>query len=266
MLRADATFRALRHRAYRRWAAAGLVSVVGTWLQVAAQAWVMLELSDSGTVLGLAVSLQSLPGLLLGPWAGSLADRLPRRTILIGTQAALLLLALAQAALAATGALSAWTILAAAPLTGLALAVEGPAAGAFGASLVPEEDLSNAVALGSVANSLGRIAGVAAGGVVVAAAGPAGAFAANGLSFVPVIAALLTIAEPPRDRRAGAPVPVREAAAHLRRPDLSRTLGLSVVLGSLGRNYQVTMAVMAASVFHAGEGGYAALSTAFAVA
>jgi MFS family permease len=264
VLRAAAFFRALRHPAYRRWAGAGLVSVTGTWLQVAAQAWLVLQLAGSGTVLGLAVSLQAVPGLVLGPWAGSLADRLPRRSILLASQLALVALALVQSALAATGHLAAWTLLAAAPLTGFVLALEGPAAGALGASLVPEEDLSNAIALGSIANSVGRVVGVAAGGVVVGLAGPAGAFLVNAVSFLPVIAVLLRLAEPARGSVDAATAPIREAAALLRRPDLSRTIGLQVVLGSLGRNYQVTMAVMAASVFGAGSGGYAALSTAFA--
>lgn len=241
--------------------------MIGTWLQIAAQGWLVLQLGGSGTALGLTVSLQALPGLLLGPWAGSLADRVSRRDIVLVSQLVLVALALVQAGLAWSGHLSAWTLLAIAPLTGIVLAVESPAQGALGASLVPDEDLPNALALGSITHSLGRIAGVAAAGIVVAVAGAGGAFFVNALSFLPVVFVLARLTEPPRvpvvegDDRAD----VRIAARHLRRPDLARTLGLSVILGSLGRNYQVTMAVMAATVYGSGSGGYATLSTAFAI-
>jgi MFS family permease len=249
--------------------AAGTISVVGSWMQVAAQGWVVLRLTGSSAALGLSVSLQAVPSLLFGRWGGVLADRIPRRLLLMLTQGAHALFALALAALAATGQLSVGVLLVVALLTGVIGATEGPANGAIAAELVETEDMPNAIALGGVSNSLGRIVGMAAAGIVLGIVGPTAAFVVNALSFVPVLVVLRTlpVGEPAvRGERENAWADLVEGMRAVRRhTTLLLTLLVAFVLGASGRNYQVTMAVMAADVFHRGAGGYALLSTAFAV-
>src|SRR5689334_1298384 len=103
-------FRALRDRDYRRWAAAGFVSTVGSWMQVTAQAWLMLKLTGSGAQLGALVALTAVPGLVLGPWGGVIADRLPRHRVLIATQSFYVVLAAATGAAVYAGALRPWML------------------------------------------------------------------------------------------------------------------------------------------------------------
>jgi MFS family permease len=250
--------------------AAGTISVIGSWMQVAAQSWVVLRLTGSSAALGLAVSLQAVPSLLLGPWAGVLADRVSRRAVLSCSQTVHALLALTLAALAATDHLSAGVLFVAALLTGLIGAAEGPANGAIAAELVDGDDLPNAIALGGVSNSLGRVVGVASAGIVLGLVGPSAAFALNALSFLPVLFVLRTLTvgvAPVRDRSRSNPwMDLAEGMRVVRHHgSLLLTLLVAFVLGAFGRNYQVTMAVMAADVFHRGAGGYAVLSMAFAV-
>lgn len=262
--------RALRHRHFRRWTAANTVSVMGTWMQAAAQSWVVLRLTGSSAALGLSVSLQALPGLVLGLWGGVLADRMPRRRLLMATQGAHALLALVLAALTATGRLSVGALLATALLGGLISATEAPASNALTAELVDAHDLPSAIGLGGVTYSLGRIVGMAAAGVVLGWVGPTWAFAVNGLSFLPVIAVLSTLpiggAHLAARARTSAWKDLVDGLAAVRRhPTLLLTFVVAFVLGALGRNYQVTMAVMSSEVFGRGAPGYAILSTVFAI-
>lgn len=265
------TFAALRHRGFRVWTGACLVSVVGTWMQVLGVNWYVLAETGSAARMGAAVMLQTLPVLVLGGLGGVLADRLPARPLLIATQ-------LAHAVLAAALALIAWSpsggdlamVYAISVLGGAVAAVEGPVMGRFAATTVPHTALGNALSLGSLVSSVGRILGMSLGGVAVAAAGPALLFGANALSFVAVVAAVLAIR--PRDLHPlqataaeATPAPRGGALAYLlRKPMVLITLALALVLGSLGRNYQVTMAAMSDGPLHAGATGYAMLSTVFA--
>jgi MFS family permease len=262
------TFAALRHRDYRIWAGAGFVSVTGTWMQVLGVNWYVLQQTGSATQMGFAVLLQALPVLLLGSWGGVLADRLPARPLLIGTQ-------VSHAALAAGLAAVAWSTAGGLPLvyaislvSGVVSAFEGPVMGRFGAMLVDRATLGNALALGSLTNSAGRILGMSAGGVLVTIAGPAPLFALNAVSFGAVVCALLAL----HASRAAAPKPAEDGggiragfAYLLRQPVVLIALGLSFVLGGLGRNYQVTMAAMSDGPLGGGAAGYGALSTVFAV-
>src|SRR4051794_21900385 len=140
-------------------------------MQVATQSWLVLQLSGSGAVLGASVALTALPSLLLGPWGGVVADRFPRRTVLTVTQCCFAALAVGQSVAAFRGSLSVGLLLAAAFASGLISLVDAPTGGALGATLVPEEDLANAAALGSATGSLGRIVGMSAAGVSHSPAG-----------------------------------------------------------------------------------------------
>ncbi|MBB5804520.1 MFS family permease [Saccharothrix ecbatanensis] len=256
-------FRALRGRNYRRWAFADLISVTGSWMQLIGLNWVVLESTGSATSVGLSVLLGTLPSVLLGPWAGSLADRLPVRRIILTCQSL-------HAVLAALLALVVWqgapitAVFALTFVSGLVSVFDGPALGRYGAQVVPREDLGNAVALGSVLSSTGRILGMSSAAVLAAAFGSPMLFVINALSFVAVIFAVLAIrrdelhpleASPPG--RVGVAAGLRYVTASGR---LLLLFALGFTLSSLGRNYQVTMAAMSPDATT-----YGLLSTVFAV-
>ncbi|RKR89268.1 putative MFS family arabinose efflux permease [Micromonospora pisi] len=277
-----ATFAALRHRNYRIWAGAGFVSIIGTWMQVLGVNWYVLQATGSVTSMGWTILLQALPSLLLSTWGGALADRLRARPLLIGTQVMHTALALGLAAVAwsHTGGLP--VIYAISLISGAVSAIEGPVMGRWGSTLVDRATLGNALALGSLTNSAGRILGMSVGAVLVAAAGPAPLFVINAVSFAAVVLALFSIrqrdlhtpdaAEPADSKSTAAVEPsadsggVRAGFAYLRGQRLVLTmLALAFVLGSLGRNYQVTMAAMSDGPLGAGASGYGMLSTVFAI-
>lgn len=267
------TFAALRHRNYRIWAGAGFVSIIGTWMQVLGVNWYVLQQTGSATKMGFAVLLQAVPTLLLSTWGGALADRLPARPLLIGTQVIHAALAAGLAAVALSPAAGLPMIYAITLLSGAVSAIEGPVMGRYGSTLVDRATLGNALALGSLSNSAGRILGMSAGAVLVAAAGPAPLFMINSLSFAAVVLALLAVRpqelhthDMSTTNAATAAAGIRAGFAYLRRqPIILTALALAFVLGSLGRNYQVTMAAMSNGPLAAGAGGYGALSTVFAV-
>ncbi|MGI5519567.1 MFS transporter [Micromonospora sp. CA-259024] len=268
-----ATFAALRHRNYRIWALAGFVSVIGTWMQVLGVNWYVLRETGSATSMGFAVLLQAAPTLLLSVWGGVLADRLPARPLLIAAQVAHAALAAGLAAVALTGVGGLPLIFAISLATGAVSAIEGPVMGRWASTLVDRETLGNALALGSLTNSAGRILGMSLGAVVVAAVGPALLFGINAASFAAVVLALFAVRPgvvpgAPESVTAGGPTRggARAGFAYLRgQPVLLLALALSFVLGSLGRNYQVTMAAMSDGPLAAGASGYGFLSTVFAV-
>ncbi|MFG1942709.1 MFS transporter [Nonomuraea sp. NPDC048826] len=269
MFISSSTFRALRHHNYRLWAAADLVSVTGTWMQVLGVNWLILTLTGSATSVGLSLVMQALPTLLLGMWGGALADRLPTRPVVVAAQIAQAALALVLAAIALSGTQPPLPIYAVALAGGVVSALGGPALGRFGAEVVPPADLPNAMALGSIVNSAGRILGMSLAGMMLPLTGNTGLFLANALTFAAVIAAVACMRSSEfhelagEERRPGAVLAGLRYVA--RTPWLLILLALSVVLGSLGRNYQVTMAAMSAGPLAAGAGGYALLSTVFAV-
>ncbi|MFC4534191.1 MFS transporter [Sphaerisporangium dianthi] len=265
-----AALRSLRHRNYRLWAVADFVSVAGTWAQVLGVNWLILTITGSATSVGVSLVLQALPTLLLGLWGGSLADRLPSRPVVLAAQAAQAALA-ATLALITTGGLppmaAVYGIMVA---SGLVNAVTAPTLGRFGGEVVPPEDLPNAMALGSVISSGARILGMSLAGAFLPLTGVRGLFLFNTLSFFAVIAAVLGMNRGELhvlERAEGSTdLGVRGSVRYvLRTPWLLVLLALAFVLGSLGRNYQVTMAAMSAGPLRAGASGYGLLSTVFAV-
>ncbi|WP_246170644.1 MFS transporter [Pseudonocardia hierapolitana] len=261
-------FRALRHRNYRLWAASDLVSSTGTWMQVLGLNWLVLESTGSATAVGLTILFQAVPMLVLGSWSGALADRLPLRPMVLATQSLHLLLAATLGVIALTGA-STTSIYAIAVLTGLVSALDGPPMGKLAAQVVGPADLGNALALGSIFNSTGRILGMSLGGVLAGLGGAALLFGVNALSFLAVIAAVLAIrpntlhpmeVSPPQ--RSGMLAGFRYLRGESR---LLVLFALGFVLSSVGRNYQVTMAAMSTGPLQAGAAGFGLLSTVFAV-
>jgi MFS family permease len=262
-------FNALREYNYRLWAAADLVSVTGTWMQVLGVNWYLLQATGSPAKMGLGIVLQALPALLIGPYAGALADRVRPRPLLVGSQLLHACLAGALALLAASGTHQVWPVYLVSTLSGVVSAIDGPALGRFGSVVVGPARLGNALALGSLINSTGRVAGMSLGGVLVAAAGTTPLFAANAVSFLAVVAALALMRPSRFHALAASPSTadggVRAGFRYLfGQPVTLVVLGLAFVLGSLGRNYQVTMAAMSAGPLRGGPGGYGLLSAVFA--
>ncbi|RKT54389.1 MFS transporter [Saccharothrix australiensis] len=256
-------FRVLRGRNYRRWAFADLVSVTGAWMQLIGLNWVVMDRTGSAASVGLSVLVGTLPSVLLGPWAGAVADRVPVRRVILVCQSL-------HAVLAAALALVVWlhapitAVFALTAAAGLVSVFDGPALGRFGGQVVAREDLGNALAFGSILNSTGRILGMSSAAVLAAALGAPVLFLVNAVSFLAVIAAVMTVRVGELHPLAVSTAEQAGVRAGLRYIGASGRLlllfALGFVLSSLGRNYQVTMAAMSDSA-----AGYGVLSTVFAV-
>jgi MFS family permease len=265
------TFTSLQVRNYRRWAAGALVSNIGTWMGRVGQDWLVLTVLTPGsaTALGVVTGLQFLPFLLLAPWAGLVADRFPKRAILLTTQSLLALSSLLLGVLAVAGAARLWHVYAIALFQGVATAIDTPARQAFVSEVVPADRLANAVALNSASFNTGRLVGPAAAGLVITWWGTGEALLVNTLSFIVVIVALLRlrVAElrpaPLLRRSSGG---IREGLAYVRtRRDLQVVMLLVFVLGTFGMNFQLTMALMATQVFGKGASEFGVLGSVLAV-
>jgi MFS family permease len=186
---------ALRHRNFRLFWFGQLISLIGTWMQALAQAWLILTLTHDPFWLGVVAAAQFLPVLILGLFGGVIADVLPKRTTLIGTQVASMLLAFVLAGLTFANVAQVWQILVLSALLGLVNAVDMPTRQAFVVEMVGRGEVTNAVGLNSAMFNAARIVGPAVGGLLIGALGVTACFFLNGLSFVAVIGSLLLIRE-----------------------------------------------------------------------
>src|SRR5437763_13095817 len=187
------TFLALRHRNFRLFWFGQLISLIGTWMQSIGQAWLVLELTHSAWLLGVVGALQFLPIMLLSLFGGVLADRLPKRKVLLFTQSFAMLQAAVLWTLVATGEVRLWHVLVLAALLGLTNSIDMPTRQAFVVEMVGREDLPNAIALNSSLFNMARIVGPGIGGLIIAWAGVAPLFLLNAISFIPVISGLALI-------------------------------------------------------------------------
>jgi MFS family permease len=265
-----ATFSSLRIRNYRLFAAGQVVSNTGTWMQRVAQDWLVLSLShNSGSALGITTALQFLPMLLFGLYGGVLADRYPKRQLLIGAQIAMGVFALVLGILDLTGAVALWHVYALAFALGLAAVIDTPTRQAFVTEMVGPDEVPNAVSLNSATFNSARIIGPAIAGVMISAVGTGWVFIGNAVSFGAVIAGLMLMRD--RDlqraaRVARSPGQLRDGLAYLRRhEELFVPIILVGVVGTFGLNFQITTALMAKSVFHRQAVAFALLSTMFAI-
>ena len=187
------TFASLRHRDYRLYFAGNAVSFVGTWMQQVAAYWLVLQLTDSPVAVGALALVQTLPVTAFGLLGGAIADRVDLRRMVVACESVLALAAATLAVLALSGDIAAWHLYAAGVVQGLAIALDAPARHTLVFRIVGRDDLPNAVGLSSGLGTTARIVGPALGGVVVATAGAGVAFAANAVSYVIVIAAVLAM-------------------------------------------------------------------------
>lgn len=264
------TFSSLRIRSYRLYATGQAFSNVGTWIQRTAQDWLVLGLTGSATCVGITSTLQLAPTLLLGIFGGLIADRYPKRRILLVTQTCMACLAATLALLALSGHLHAWQVYLVALGLGIVVAVDKPTQQSFVHEMVGPRDLRNAVSLNSSLWQLGALTGPAISGVLMNVVGVGYAFVINAGSFLPPIIALCLIRESDlfvaaalleRDRGQG-----RDAMRYLAaRPGILWPMALAGALGFFTINLPVTLSAYAKLVFHSGAGGYTLLSTAVAV-
>jgi MFS family permease len=263
------TFAALAVPNYRRYIGGQSVSLIGTWMQMTAQAWLVLRLTHSGAALGVVVGLQTLPVLLLAPYGGVVADRVDKRRLMIGLQAAMGLQALTLGLLTVSGAVRVWQIGVLAALLGLNNAFENPSRQSFMLEMVGPDHLRNAVSLNSVMVNVARTVGPAVAGILIATVGNGVCFLINAGSFVAVVGSLITL-----DRRALRPTePTPRARGQLREGlryigstrELAVPLAMMAVVGCLTYEFQVSLPVMASRGLHVGASGFGFMTAAMGV-
>lgn len=255
-------FRALRHRSFRIYWVGQWVSVTGTWMQTLAQSWLIYRLTNSPLSLGFLTIARFGPSLIGSPVAGVLSDRLPRRSVVLATQAMSLIVATALALLTFTGAIKVWQVLTLALIQGCVDTLDMPARHTLQVDLVGIEDLQSAVSLNSSAFNTGRMIGPALAGFVVATSGEGACFAINAVSYLAVLIALFTIK----------PVSTTFAERHSIKEELlegvrfawnHRTIrvilfGIAITSG-IGLSYTTLLPVFAGDELHGGVKGYGIL-------
>ncbi len=193
-----AAIAALRHRNFAIFWTGALVSNIGTWIQTVTVPYVLYTTTGNATWVGVAGFCQFIPGVLMGPWAGAIADRFDRRRVLITTQTALSFFALGLWVMWEAGVRSPGALVAVVFATGVVSALNVPSWQAFVSELVPKEDLLNAVTLNSAQFNAARAIGPAIGGLVLATLGPSWSFLLNAISYIAVIGALWMVRVPVR--------------------------------------------------------------------
>ncbi|WP_058045818.1 MFS transporter [Streptomyces roseifaciens] len=262
------TFSSLRIRNYRLFATGQVVSNTGTWMQRIAQDWLVLSLTGSSAAVGITTALQFLPMLFLGLYGGVIADRYPKRTLLVATQAAMGVTGLALAVLTLSGHVQVWHVYLTAFALGLVTVVDNPARQAFVVEMVGPADLRNAVSLNSANFQSARLVGPAVAGVLITAVGSGWAFLLNGLSFVAPVAGLLLMRTSELhkvDRAPRGKGQLREGLRYVAgRPDLIWPIVLVGFIGTFGFNFPIWLTAFVNDVFHGGAGTYGLLNTLMA--
>ncbi|MEU6890306.1 MFS transporter [Streptomyces sp. NPDC046557] len=286
-------WRSLRSRSMRWWSVANFVSNAGTWMQLTVQNLLVLQITGSAAATGLSMSVQAAPGLLMGLAGGAAVDRWPRKLTAAVSQALLGAVAFLTAFLVAFDQLNLAVLMVLAATTGIIATVDGPACALLGNDLVPTEDVPSAIGVGSLVHNAGRLAGAALAGVVVGFLGTGAAYAANGVSFLFVVAVIpfLKAARPngpaaaprsgsrreepeePNERMRGKEgkdaaegMSAREGLLFfLRRPRLVALAAVSGLSALLGRNYGLTLVVLVTGPLAGDAAAFGTVSTVLAV-
>jgi MFS family permease len=263
------SFESLSVPNYRRYFAGQLVSISGNWMQIVAEMWLILQLTGNGVAVGVTSALQFLPILLFGAWGGVLADRIPKRRLLIVTQSLMALPALALWGVTSAGVVTPALVFALVFARGAVNAIDNPTRQSFVMEMVGADRVVNAVSLNSVLIHCARIVGPAAAGSTIATIGVGPCFLVNALSFVAMIVALRSMdgaqldAAPPAPREPGA---VRAGLAYvLADRSLAIPMAMMALVGMLGFNFQVILPLLADFTFDGGAGAYTGLAAAMAV-
>jgi MFS family permease len=263
------TFAALSVPNYRRYYGGQAISLIGTWMQMTAQAWLVLSLTHSSTALGVIVALQTLPVLLLAPYGGVIADRVDKRRVMVALQSAMGVQALILGLLTVTGVVRVWEIGVLAALLGVNNAFENPSRQSFMLEMVGAEHLRNAVGLNSVLVNAARTIGPAVAGIMIATVGEGICFLINAASFVAVVTSLLTMdrtALEPTEPTPRARGQLREGLRYVRdTPGLAVPLLMMAAVGCLTYEFQVSLPVMASRGLHVGAAGFGFMTAAMGV-
>jgi MFS family permease len=257
---ARTTFASLAVPNFRRYVSGQTVSMIGTWMQTTAQAWLVLTLTHSSIYLGLIVALQTLPVLLLGAYGGVVADRVDKRKLMIVLQSMMGLQALVLGILVVTGLVRIWEVALLAVILGLNNTFENPARQAFVLEMVGPRDLRNAVSLNSVLVNVARSVGPAVAGLLIASVGDGICFLLNSVSFVAVVVSLVTMdrsklqPSQPSGRSRGQ---LREGLRYVAHtPELGIPLLMMALIGTFAYEFQVVLPVLAKQTFHGGAEAY----------
>jgi MFS family permease len=268
------TFEALKIRNYRYFATGSFISNTGTWMQRVAQDWLVLALTGSAGALGITTGLQFLPILLFSPFAGVLADRYSKRTVLTCTQTVMGVTAAVLGVLAVTDTVHVWHVYVLTFLFGIGTAVDTPARQAFVNEMVDNDHLSNAVGLNSASFNLARMVGPALAGLLIAWMGEGVSATGyvillNAASYAAVVVSLSMMRADelnpvkPLGRAKGQ---LRDGITYVRsRPDILLIMAIVFCCGTFGLNFQMTTALMATKVFEKGAGEYGLLGSIIAI-
>jgi MFS family permease len=265
------TFSSLRrHRNYRLFFSGQVISLVGTWMQSVATAWLVLDMTGSPMQVGLLVLCQFLPFTLLSLVAGVVVDRLDARRLVIATQAISMALAAALAGLTYAGVITVWQVFLLAGLRGIVLVFDAPSRQALTFQMVGPSELPNAIALNSSLFNAARVVGPAVGGVLVASVGVAACFAINAVSFLAVLGGLLAmrVGELVQLSREGEPPTLvrgtREAIRYVRESRTAGTVLLSVLLVSMvSFQFSTLLPVLAKQTLDGGPRVFGTISAFF---
>jgi MFS family permease len=263
------TFASLANYNYRLYFFGQATSLVGTWMQTIAQSFLVFHLTGSAVDVGLIVALQTLPVLLLGPYAGVVADRVDKRKLMIVLQSLMGVQALVFGILTITNVITLWQIGILAVLLGLNNTFENPARQTFVLEMVGPKDLRNAVTLNSVLVNVARAIGPAAAGIIIAAGGYGVCFLINAASFVAVVVSLVKMdtstlsPSPPTQRGKGQ---LREGLRYVKgQVGLLVPLIMMAIVGCLAYEFQVSLPVMASRAFGGGPQSYGFMTAAMGV-
>jgi MFS family permease len=263
------TFSSLSNPNYRKYFFGQTTSLVGTWMQTTAQSWLVFTLTHSATDIGIVVALQTLPVLLLGPYGGVIADRVDKRRLMIVLQSAMGVQAAILAILSILHVVTYLDVCILAIVLGLNNCFENPSRQAFVLEMVGQDNLRNAVSLNATMNNVARAVGPAVAGLIIAAVGEGWCFALNAASFIAVVASLVAM-----DRSTLHPsVPTVRAKGQLREgfryvartPGLAIPLVMMALVGMLAYEFQVTLPIVAGTVFHGSSAVYGVLLAAMGI-
>jgi len=241
----ETTFVAMRHRNYQLYFGGQLISNIGTWMQVIAQAWVVYQLGHSELTLGLVAFASAIPNLIVSPWGGVIVDRISRRKVLIMTQSGAMVLSFILAWLTFTNIVQEWHVILLAALTGVITAFDAPARQAITPELVGKKDVANAIAMNSMMFNSARVVGPAIGGMMLATVGAAWCFTVNGISFLAVLIGLWLMKLPPHRKSAQDVSPWKQLVGGLQYAasniEISTLILLSLVFSIFGVSYTTVL-------------------------
>jgi MFS family permease len=263
------TFASLSIRNFRLFFIGQAISMSGTWMQTVAQGLLVLELTGSGTALGVVTALQALPVLAFGAWGGLVADRLPKRTILYATQALFGISSVLLGLVVLTDAVQLWMVYAVATFHGFLKVFDNPTRQTFVREMVGTERLTNAVSLNSTMMNLARVIGPTIAGIMVATVGLSACFLVNGFSYIALILVLWAMRTeelhpaPTLQRARG------QLSAGFRyawsTPVIRNVLLMMAIIGTFTYEFNVTLPLLAEFTLGSGPGGYAALTSAMGI-